>query len=62
MSITLYNLSILGNLSEQNILESYGFKINETIPALSVLSFEDDAILIGKSKDAVLSSIIIIMN
>lgn len=50
LSPLLYNLvtdHILAELAEESVSEAYGFKVVETLPAVSIMGFADDTVLVG---------------
>jgi hypothetical protein len=54
LSPTLFNLSIdhiLDEMSEPNISERWGYKLEDELKAVNILSFADDTVLISKGKN-----------
>lgn len=46
---------ILDEMRKDNFGSVYGYKLDENLPAISILGFTDDTVLIGKNKDAAIT-------
>lgn len=57
LSPTLFNLSInhiLDEFSEPNVSETYGYKLDNSLAAINILSFADDTVLVAKDRESAL--------